>query len=151
MPFSYKLETLDPGTAARAGRFTTAHGDVQTPAFMPVGTVGSVKTLTPDDLRAADCDVLLGNTYHRYLRPGVETVRAMGGLHKFMSWDRSILTDSGGFQVLSLGEMRKISEEGVKFSSPVNGDKLFLSPEGALQIQTGVNSDIVMQFDECTS
>lgn len=148
MPFSYKLESLDPGTAARAGRFTTAHGDVLTPAFMPVGTVGSVKTLTPDDLRAAGCDILLGNTYHLYLRPGVDTVRRMGGLHKFMGWDGSILTDSGGFQVMSLTELNKVSEDGVEFRSHLDGSKHLLTPELAMQIQDGLGTDIAMSFDQ---
>lgn len=148
MPFSFQLEAQDSGTAARAGRFTTAHGDVLTPAFMPVGTVGSVKTLTPDDLRGAGCDILLGNTYHLYLRPGVETVRKMGGLHKFMGWDGSILTDSGGFQVMSLTELNKISEEGVEFRSHLDGSKHLLTPEKAMQIQDGLGTDIAMSFDQ---
>ena len=148
MPFSYTLENQDTGTAARAGRFTTDHGDVLTPAFMPVGTVGSVKTLTPDDLRAAGCDILLGNTYHLYLRPGVETVRKMGGLHRFMGWDGSILTDSGGFQVMSLTELNKITEEGVEFRSHLDGSKHLLTPEKAMQIQDGLGTDIAMSFDQ---
>lgn len=148
MPFSYKLENSDPGTAARAGRFATAHGDVLTPAFMPVGTVGSVKTLTPDDLRGAGCDVILGNTYHLYLRPGVETVRRMGGLHRFMSWDGSILTDSGGFQVMSLTELNKISENGVEFRSHLDGSRHLLTPEIAMQVQDGLGTDIAMSFDQ---
>ncbi|MBI5168289.1 MAG: tRNA guanosine(34) transglycosylase Tgt [Candidatus Eisenbacteria bacterium] len=148
MPFSFQLEAQDSGTAARAGRFTTAHGEVLTPAFMPVGTVGSVKTLTPDDLRGAGSDILLGNTYHLYLRPGVETVRRMGGLHKFMGWDGSILTDSGGFQVMSLTELNKISEEGVEFRSHLDGSKHLLTPEKAMQIQDGLGTDIAMSFDQ---
>lgn len=148
MPFSYTLENQDTGTAARAGRFTTDHGDVLTPAFMPVGTVGSVKTLTPDDLRAAGCDILLGNTYHLYLRPGVETVRKMGGLHRFMGWDGSILTDSGGFQVMSLTDLNKITEEGVEFRSHLDGSKHLLTPEKAMQIQDGLGTDIAMSFDQ---
>ncbi len=148
MPFHYTLEALDTGTAARAGRFTTGHGEVLTPAFMPVGTVGSVKTLTPDDLTAAGCDILLGNTYHLYLRPGVDTVRALGGLHRFMGWNGSILTDSGGFQVMSLTELNKIREEGVEFRSHLDGSKHMLSPEIAMQIQDGLGTDIAMSFDQ---
>ena len=147
MPFHYKLEAQDPGTSARAGRFTTAHGEVTTPAFMPVGTVGSVKTLAPDELRAAGCDILLGNTYHLYLRPGVDTVRALGGLHAFMGWDGAILTDSGGFQVMSLNELNKVREEGVEFRSHLDGSKHLLTPESAMQIQDGLGTDIAMSFD----
>src|SRR5881397_2605040 len=121
MAFSFKLEAEDPQTAARAGRFTTSHGDVLTPAFMPVGTAGSVKTLTPDELRAAGCDILLANTYHLSLRPGVDTVRRMGGLHEFMRWPGAILTDSGGFQVMSLSALRRITEAGVEFRSHLDG------------------------------
>ncbi len=148
MPFSYTLQALDTGTAARAGRFTTAHGDVQTPAFMPVGTVGSVKTLTPDELKGAGCDILLGNTYHLYLRPGVETVSKLGGLHRFMGWDGAILTDSGGFQVMSLNELNKVREEGVEFRSHLDGSKHLLNPEIAMQIQDGLGTDIAMSFDQ---
>ena len=147
MPFHYTLEAQDPGTAARAGRFTTAHGEVTTPAFVPVGTVGSVKTLAPDELRAAGCDILLGNTYHLYLRPGVDTVRALGGLHRFMGWDGAILTDSGGFQVMSLNELNKVREEGVEFRSHLDGSKHLLTPESAMQIQDGLGTDIAMSFD----
>ncbi len=147
MPFHYILEAQDPGTAARAGRFTTAHGEVTTPAFMPVGTVGSVKTLAPDELRAAGCDILLGNTYHLYLRPGVDTVRALGGLHQFMGWDGAILTDSGGFQVMSLNELNRVREEGVEFRSHLDGSKHLLTPESAMQIQDGLGTDIAMSFD----
>jgi len=148
MPFSYSIEAQDSGTAARAGRFTTAHGDVLTPAFMPVGTQGSVKTLTPADLRAAGCDILLGNTYHLYLRPGVDTVRAMGGLHRFMGWDGAILTDSGGFQVMSLTELNKVTEAGVEFRSHLDGSKHLLTPEAAMQIQDGLGTDIAMSLDQ---
>lgn len=148
MPFDFQLESLDPGTAARAGRFTTAHGDVLTPAFMPVGTVGSVKTLTPADLRAAGCDILLGNTYHLYLRPGVDTVREMGGLHRFMGWNGSILTDSGGFQVMSLNALNKVREEGVEFRSHLDGSRHLLNPEIAMRIQDGLGTDIAMSFDQ---
>lgn len=148
MPFSFKLEHRDGGTAARAGRITTAHGEVLTPAFMPVGTVGSVKTLAPDDLTGAGCDVLLGNTYHLYLRPGVETVAALGGLHRFMGWTGSILTDSGGFQVMSLTEFNKVGEEGVEFRSHLDGSKHLISPEKAMQVQDGLGTDIAMSFDQ---
>lgn len=129
---------------------TLNHGVVQTPIFMPVGTYGAVKGMTPDMLEAIQAQIVLGNTFHLWLRPGMDVVKAHGGLHGFMKWDKPILTDSGGFQVFSLGEMRKISEQGVTFQSPVNGDKLFLTPEISMQIQTVLNSDIVMQFDECT-
>jgi queuine tRNA-ribosyltransferase len=148
MPFQYTLEAQDSGTAARAGRFTTAHGEVLTPAFMPVGTVGSVKTLTPGDLRAAGCDILLGNTYHLYLRPGVDTVDALGGLHRFMSWDGAILTDSGGFQVMSLDQLNKVREEGVEFRSHLDGSRHLLTAESAVRIQDALGSDIAMSFDQ---
>src|SRR5438067_2527826 len=117
MSFSFQLDATDPNTSARAGRITTAHGEVLTPGFMPVGTAGSVKTLTPDELRSAGVDILLSNTYHLWLRPGVDTVRRMGGLHRFMGWDGSILTDSGGFQVMSLSALRKVTDDGVEFRS----------------------------------
>ncbi|TXH41735.1 MAG: tRNA guanosine(34) transglycosylase Tgt, partial [Burkholderiaceae bacterium] len=126
------------------------HGTVDTPAFMPVGTYGSVKGISPQDLRDIGAQICLGNTFHLWLRPGLEVMEAFGGLHQFMAWDGPILTDSGGFQVFSLGALRKITEEGVRFSSPVNGDKLFLTPEVSMQIQHVLNSDIIMQFDECT-
>ena len=147
MPFSFKLEAQDPGTAARAGRFTTSHGEVLTPAFMPVGTVGSVKGLTPDDLTAAGCDILLSNTYHLMLRPGVETVARMGGLHRFMGWRGSILTDSGGFQVMSLSDLNKLTEEGVEFRSHLDGSKHMMTPEHAIRVQDGLGTDIAMSFD----
>ena len=135
---------------ARRGRLTLNHGVVETPVFMPVGTYGTVKGVMPASLEAMGAQIILGNTFHLWLRPGLEVLRAFGGLHRFEGWERPILTDSGGFQVWSLGEMRKISEEGVRFASPVNGDKLFLTPEVSMQIQRVLNSDIVMQFDECT-
>ena len=135
---------------ARRGRMTLNHGTVETPIFMPVGTYGTVKGVLPQSLREMGAQIILGNTFHLWLRPGLEVLRKFGGLHRFEGWERPILTDSGGFQVWSLGEMRKISEEGVRFASPVNGDKLFLTPEISMQIQTVLNSDIVMQFDECT-
>ncbi len=135
---------------ARRGRLTLSHGAVETPIFMPVGTYGTVKGVTPQSLEQMGAQIILGNTFHLWMRPGLEVIEAFKGLHGFERWRKPILTDSGGFQVWSLGEMRKISEEGVKFQSPVNGDKLFLTPEISIQIQTILNSDIVMQFDECT-
>ena len=148
MALNFTLDALDPDTQARAGRLSTRHGEVVTPAFMPVGTQGTVKTLTPDELRAAGADILLANTYHLYLRPGVETVRRMGGLHRFMSWPGSILTDSGGFQVLSLAELRKVSDQGVEFRSHLDGSRHFITPEDAIRIQDGLGTDIAMSFDE---
>jgi len=139
-----------PGSHARLGRLTLNHGVVETPIFMPVGTYGTVKGVTPQSLHDMHAQIILGNTFHLWMRPGLDVVKQFGGLHAFEKWDKPILTDSGGFQVWSLGEMRKISEEGVKFASPVNGDKLFLTPEISMQIQTILNSDIAMQFDECT-
>jgi len=135
---------------ARRGRLTLNHGVVQTPIFMPVGTYGTVKGVMPRSLEEMGAQIILGNTFHLWMRPGLDIMKSLGGLHGFENWHKPILTDSGGFQVWSLGEMRKISEEGVKFASPVNGDKLFLTPEVSMQIQTVLNSDIVMQFDECT-
>jgi queuine tRNA-ribosyltransferase len=135
---------------ARRGRLTLNHGVVETPIFMPVGTVGTVKGVMPRSLEEMGAQIILGNTFHLWMRPGLDVLKTFGGLHGFERWNKPILTDSGGFQVWSLGEMRKISEEGVKFASPVNGDKLFLTPEVSVQIQTALNSDIVMQFDECT-
>jgi len=135
---------------ARRGRLTLNHGTVETPVFMPVGTYGTVKGVAPRSLEEMGAQIILGNTFHLWMRPGLDVVRRFGGLHRFENWGRPMLTDSGGFQVWSLGDMRKISEEGVKFASPVNGDKLFLTPEVSMQIQTVLNSDIVMQFDECT-
>ena len=138
------------GSHARRGRMTLNHGVVETPIFMPVGTYGTVKGVMPRSLHEMGAQIILGNTFHLWMRPGLDVMQQFGGLHRFESWNKPILTDSGGFQVWSLGEMRKISEEGVKFASPVNGDKLFLTPEISMQIQTVLNSDIVMQFDECT-
>ena len=135
---------------ARRGTLDLAHGSVETPAFMPVGTYGTVKAMSPLELREIGAQIVLGNTFHLWLRPGLEVIAAHGGLHRFMGWDGPILTDSGGFQVFSLGALRKITEEGVKFQSPVNGDKCFLSPEESMHIQRVLNSDIVMIFDECT-
>jgi queuine tRNA-ribosyltransferase len=135
---------------ARRGRLTLNHGVIETPIFMPVGTYGSVKAMDPVELKEVGSQIILGNTFHLWLRPGTEILNKFGGLHGFMGWNGPILTDSGGFQVFSLGAMRKITEEGVKFSSPIDGSKLFLSPEISMQIQRALNSDIVMQFDECT-
>ena len=135
---------------ARAGRLHLPHGVVETPIFMPVGTYGAVKGLTPQMLERLGAQIVLGNTFHLWLRPGLEVMAAHGGLHRFMNWQRPILTDSGGFQVWSLGDLRKISEEGVAFQSPINGDRLFLSPEESMRIQRVLNSDIAMVFDECT-
>ena len=152
----FELLKTDPatdsyrGSHARRGRMTLQHGVVETPIFMPVGTYGTVKGVMPRSLEEMGAQIILGNTFHLWMRPGLDIVKQFGGLHAFEKWDKPILTDSGGFQVWSLGEMRKISEEGVRFSSPVNGDKLFLTPEVSMQIQTILNSDIVMQFDECT-
>ena len=147
---NFELLTTDPDSHARRGRLTLNHGVVETPVFMPVGTYGTVKGVMPASLHDMGAQIILGNTFHLWMRPGLDVMQQFGGLHKFECWDKPILTDSGGFQVWSLGEMRKISEEGVRFASPVNGDKLFLTPEISMQIQTTLNSDIVMQFDECT-
>jgi queuine tRNA-ribosyltransferase len=136
--------------AARRGRMTFARGAVETPAFMPVGTYGTVKAVTPEELREAGAEIILGNTFHLMLRPGTEIIRAHGDLHAFMHWEGPILTDSGGFQVFSLGELRKITERGVTFRSPVNGDAVFLGPEESMAVQRALGADIVMIFDECT-
>jgi len=145
----FKVSATDG--AARRGVLETAHGNIDTPAFMPVGTYGAVKGMSPVEVRELGAQIVLGNTFHLWLRPGLDVIGAHGGLHRFMGWDGPILTDSGGFQVFSLGEMRKISEEGVKFQSPVNGDACFLTPEESMRIQRVLNSDIVMAFDECTA
>lgn len=139
----------DATTRARLGRLTTAHGVIETPAFMPVGTQGTVKGMLPRDLKEIGCQILLGNTYHLYLRPGAETIRELGGLHRFMGWDRPILTDSGGYQVFSLGAMRKISEEGARFQSHLDGSYHLLTPESVVDIQEALGSDIAMALDEC--
>jgi len=144
---SFKLKSTSG--QARRGEITTAHGVIQTPIFMPVGTYGTVKGMTPRDLTEINAQIILGNTFHLWMRPGLDIMEKFGGLHQFMGWKGPILTDSGGFQVFSLGAMRKIKEEGVHFRSPVNGDKLFLTPEESMRIQTVLNSDIVMIFDEC--
>ncbi len=136
--------------AARAGRMLTTHGEIETPVFMPVGTVATVKGVPQDILEELGVQILLGNTYHLYLRPGVETVRNLGGLHGFMAWPRAILTDSGGFQVFSLNELRKVNEEGVTFRSHLDGSSHFFSPESAMEVQISLGADIIMAFDECT-
>ncbi len=146
----FAFELLSTHEKARRGRLTLSHGTVETPVFMPVGTYGTVKGVMPSALQDMGAEIILGNTFHLWLRPGLEVLQQFGGLHRFENWQSPILTDSGGFQVWSLGEMRKISEEGVRFASPVNGDKLFMTPEVSMQIQHVLNSDIVMQFDECT-
>jgi queuine tRNA-ribosyltransferase len=148
MIMKFDIEATDG--AARKGRLHLAHGTVETPAFMPVGTYGAVKAMPPSDLEEIGAQIVLGNTFHLWLRPGMEVIEAHGGLHRFMGWDRPILTDSGGFQVFSLGPLRRISEDGVEFRSPVNGDVCFLSPEESMRIQRRLNSDVVMIFDECT-
>ena len=145
-----KFTLLHTDGQARRGRLEVNHGVIETPIFMPVGTYGMVKAMSPLELKEIDAHIILGNTFHLWLRPGLEIIKQFGGLHRFMGWDKPILTDSGGFLVFSLGAMRKITEEGVKFSSPINGDRLFLSPEISMQIQRVLNADIVMQFDECT-
>ena len=147
---SFFIEHQDIHTQARTGRLITAHSEIETPVFMPVGTAGTVKALTQEMLESLDARIILGNTYHLFLRPGHETILQLGGLHKFISWPRSILTDSGGFQVFSLGDLRKIREDGVEFRSHLDGSKQFLSPEVSMQVQHTLGSDIVMCFDECT-
>lgn len=146
---SFELIATDSSTKARRGRLTTPHGTIETPVFMPVGTQGSVKTLHPDELVQLDAEIILGNTYHLWLRPGEEIIRDLGGLHGFTSWDRPILTDSGGFQVWSLAKLRKISEEGVRFQNHLDGASMLLSPEKSMEIQAALGSDIAMLFDEC--
>lgn len=149
MVINYELVATDPKTGARAGLLHTPHGTFKTPMFMPVGTQATVKTVTPDELIDMGAQIILSNTYHLFLRPGPELIEEAGGLHKFMNWPRGILTDSGGFQVFSLGAMRKITEEGVYFRSHLDGSKKFLSPEVATHVQEALGSDIAMAFDEC--
>ena len=146
---TYELIKKDSRTKARRGRVNTPHGPIETPVFMPVGTAGTVKAMKPEEVRDMGAQIILGNTYHLYLRPGHEVVKAAGGLHKFMNWERAILTDSGGFQVFSLGAMRKISDEGVEFRSHIDGSKHMLSPEKSMEVQNALGSDIMMAFDEC--
>lgn len=149
MPLKYELIKKDKYTNARVGVIHTPHGDIPTPIFMPVGTVGTVKTMTVDDLKEMKAKIILGNTYHLYLKPGMDIMKKAGGLHKFMNWDGPILTDSGGFQVFSLADNRKISEEGVIFRSHIDGSKHFFTPEKSIEIQNDIHSDIMMSFDEC--
>lgn len=149
-PFSFEVLSKDRETRARLGRITTAHGDIETPVFMPVGTQGTVKALTQEMLEAMEARIILGNTYHLYLRPTHTLINRLGGLHRFISWERAILTDSGGFQVFSLGPLRKLSEEGVSFQSHIDGSRHFLTPETSMEVQAALGSDIVMCFDECT-
>ena len=148
---NFKLQNIDAGSKARSGLISTDHGDIPTPIFMPVGTAGSVKSVSQKDLEnEVDAKIILGNTYHLYLRPGIEMLENVGGLHKFVSWDRPILTDSGGYQVYSLSENRKISEKGVKFRSHIDGSIHLFTPENAMDIQRSIGADIIMAFDECT-
>jgi queuine tRNA-ribosyltransferase len=146
---SFTLLATDPTTGARAGILHTPHGDVPTPAFMPVGTAGAVKTLSPADLEEIGARIILANTYHLFLRPGEALVQALGGLHRFTSWNRAILTDSGGFQVMSLADLNKISDEGVEFRSHLDGSRRFLSPEIAMDVQLSLGADVIMAFDQC--
>ena len=146
---SFQLLKTDPNSRARLGRLTTRHGCVETPVFMPVGTQGSVKAMSPEELKNVDAQIILGNTYHLFLRPGLDVIKHFCGLHRFMGWNYPILTDSGGFQVFSLSKLRKITEDGVHFSSHIDGSPCFLSPEIAMEIQTILGSDIAMAFDEC--
>lgn len=148
--FEFKVTHIDKNSGARVGVFKTPHGEIQTPIYMPVGTQATVKSLTPEDLNNINAQIILSNTYHLYLRPGNELIAKAGGLHKFMHWDKPILTDSGGFQVFSLASFRKISDEGVEFRSHLNGEKHFMTPEKCIKIQNDLGSDIVMQLDECT-
>lgn len=151
MNSSLKFELLkkDANSSARRGRITLPHGTIETPVFMPVGTQGTVKAMKPEDVEKTGAEIILGNTYHLLLRPGEDIIREAGGLHKFMNWNKPILTDSGGFQVFSLGKMRKISEEGVRFRSYIDGSKHFMTPESSIQVQNALGSDIMMAFDEC--
>lgn len=149
MALTYELIKKDKYSNARVGVIHTEHGDIPTPIFMPVGTLGTVKTMTVEELKEMDAKIILGNTYHLYLKPGMEIMRQAGGLHKFMNWDRPILTDSGGFQVFSLSDMRKINENGVEFRSHIDGSKHFFTPEKSIEIQNDIHSDIMMSFDEC--
>ena len=149
-PFEFKLLHVDKHTGARRGRLHTPHGVIETPIFMPVGTQASVKTMSPDELKDCGAQIILSNTYHLHLRPGEQLIQKAGGLHKFMNWDRPILTDSGGFQVFSLASLRKLEEYGVEFRSHLDGSKQFISPEISVGIQQALGSDIMMQFDECS-
>ena len=148
-PLTYELLHVDKKTGARRGRITTPHGVIETPVFMPVGTQATVKAMKPEDVEKTGAQIILANTYHLFLRPGSDIVREAGGLHKFMNWDKPILTDSGGYQVFSLGAMRKITEEGVRFQSHIDGSRHMLSPEKSIEVQNDLGSDIIMAFDEC--
>ncbi|MBR2903126.1 MAG: tRNA guanosine(34) transglycosylase Tgt [Clostridia bacterium] len=148
--FSFEVIKTDPETGARAGILHTPHGDIETPVYMPVGTQATVKGMFPRDLKEAGSQIILANTYHLYMRPGDEIVKKAGGLHKFMNWDRPILTDSGGFQVFSLGKLNKITDDGVQFSSAVDGSRHFFTPEKAMQVEQNLGADIIMAFDECS-
>lgn len=150
MLFQFTIGKQDRNTEARTGVFSTPHGDFHTPCFMPCATKGAVKTLTPDELRDIGCEIILSNTYHLTLRPGEDLIAKMEGLHKWMNWKGPILTDSGGFQVFSLGKIRQITDDGVEFQSPLNGKKIFLSPEKSIEIQEKLGADIIMAFDECS-
>ncbi|WP_459128896.1 tRNA guanosine(34) transglycosylase Tgt [Guggenheimella bovis] len=147
--FEFELQKKDEHTKARAGRFVTTHGVIETPVFMPVGTKATVKSMTPEDLEELGAQIILSNTYHLHIRPSSELIKRAGGLHKFMHWDHPILTDSGGFQVFSLKGMRKIQEEGVVFQSHLDGKRIFMGPEESIEIQNNLGSDIIMAFDEC--
>ena len=149
--FSFEVIKTDPATGARAGIFHTPHGDIETPVYMSVGTQATVKGVLPRDLKEAGAQIILANTYHLDMRPGHGLVKAAGGLHKFMNWDRPILTDSGGFQVFSLAELNKITDEGVWFRSHIDGSRHFFTPEKAMEIENALGADIIMQFDECSS
>ena len=149
-PFEFELLHIDKRTGARRGRLHTPHGVIETPVFMPVGTQATVKTMTPEELKDCGAQIILSNTYHLHLRPGEALVEKAGGLHEFMRWDRPILTDSGGFQVFSLADLRKVEERGVEFRSHLDGSKMFIGPEESIAIQQALGSDIMMQFDECS-
>lgn len=149
--FSFKVTVSDPTSKARIGELTTPHGVIETPVFMPVGTLATVKSLSPEEVEETGSQILLSNTYHLYLRPGPEIIKKAGGLHKFMNWHKPILTDSGGFQVFSLSETRKIRDDGVEFASIIDGSKHFIRPEDAIAIQEALGADIIMAFDECTA
>lgn len=149
--FSYETKKICKQSGARIGVFHTPHGDIETPVFMPVGTQATVKSMTPEELKECNAQIILSNTYHLYLRPGHEIVKKAGGLHKFMNWDRPILTDSGGFQVFSLSKLRKITDDGVEFRSHISGAKHYITPEKDMEIQEALGSDIIMAFDECTT
>lgn len=149
MSFEFTVEKNCSHSSARLGRLQTPHGEIQTPTFMPVGTQATVKTLTPDELKEAKSQIILSNTYHLYLRPGHELIKELGGLHQFMNWDKPILTDSGGYQVFSLGDLRKITEEGVMFRSHLDGSKHMFTPESVMEIENALGADIIMAFDEC--